>query len=444
MNNMSRSSTALILAIISVWLGGAVMGSAQAAPQPHASQHASVSAHKKNKTHHKARSKSHQKSSAKTAHKVTPLDKPQNTKFGKAKPIDGIPDPNVDEPSQMITAIKNRAQDQFWAGKRPYPEQLRERIAPPPAETVLTGAMAQNELQKRGIAYDISKNEAGRSDSLRRVTASEIAGVTFDDQPLRMNASEAFRRSLDTVSFELGRPCKDQEYYGWPMQQSEQDRVNRIFEETNAKFKLRGFSVTPRAPRSVGRDVSAFTADRLDKRILGLWSAGDVGLLLLMCNAETPQEAAYAAKLKAAADLEAAKQGAGKTLKKSGKRTGKYGTLKSRKKTTRKLERIQARPQVHPGVGRQDNKPEASGMDVNHVEPTPMGATQPDAPKPMQAVNTDSLKPQVVPGAPPKALPAEPSQSMPAASVPINPSAAFIPADVPTPSAPPASTDVKP
>ncbi|MDX1921950.1 MAG: hypothetical protein SFW65_02330 [Alphaproteobacteria bacterium] len=386
------SRFALLLAVMSVAAFGTLsVSDAYAAAQSNA-HHA--------KTHHaKKTTAKKSKKSAKTAKKPKSgfeLKAPPASKAAHARAIMGTPDPNVDEPSEMITAIKNRAQDKFWDGKRPYPEQLREQMSPPPPAPIFTGAIAQKELQKRD-----GTNPTGlRNDTLRRASYSDISGVTFDDQPLRMNASEAFRRSLDTVSFELGRPCKTQEYFGWPMQQSEQARVDRIFEETNAKFKLRGYNLQPKKPRSVGSDVAAFTADRSNKRILGIWSAGDVGLLLLMCDSDVP--AATAAKAKPDAALSKKK-------------------LRKAKKKSR------------------------SAVTSTSITPSSTGATQPDAPTAGGDPNGGAspagapteAKPQVIPGAPPKTLPPEPVQSVPTQpTAPAVPAPLPAPTPVPTPAAP--------
>lgn len=389
----------------------------------------------KSTTHHAKKhtaKKSHKKAVKKTKAKTGFLKAPPAAIVGHPRPIMGTPDPNVDEPSEVITAIKNRAQDQFWEGKRPYPQQLRDRMTPPPSAPVLTGAIAQNELQKR----DGNNITGMRSETLRRVSYSDLSGVTFADQPLRMNASEAFRRSLDTVSFELGRPCKSQEYFGWPMQQSEQGRVDRIFEETNAKLKLRGYNLQPRKPRSVGSDVAAFTADRHDKRILGIWSAGDVGLLLLMCDSDAPAPSALAAKTK--------HEVAGKKkLKKSKKKSAKAVT--STDTTAPEFSATQpdaptgtptpsAKPQVIPGAPSknvQDEPAQSTPAAAPAVAPapTPVAAPEPAAPAPLPAP------------APATTTPPAPKAETPAA---INPTNAFIPADAPTAPAPKAADPVAP
>ena len=401
----------------------------------------------------KPSSKKSKKSSSKTKSKQTFLKAPPASKEPHARPIYGTPDPNVDEPSEMITAIKNKAQDQFWDGKRPYPEQLRERgLAPPPAP-VFTGSMAQKELQKRGTLSGAGedntniKPETARSNTLRRVSQSEISGVTFDDQPLRLSASEPFRRSLDTVSFELGRPCKNQEYLGWPLQQSEQSRVDRVFEEVNEKMKLRGYDLQPRKARSVGSDVAAFTADNAERRLLGIWSAGDVGLLLLMCDSETPRDLAYAAKLKQESDAAAAKKAkpkTGKAKKKNKKRP--HGFLKTKAAPMAAPIATEPAPSSDSTMSAGSTSGSVPPSDPNAA---PLGtrapqaeAPAPDAPlpttpsaaSPLVPAPPEDAKPQVIPGAPSKSLPPEPAQSAPQSSTSPsapNPSSAFIPADVP-------------
>jgi hypothetical protein len=198
---------------------------------------------------------------AKTVKTVTAAKVPPAEAASETQPVEAT---DASEPSEVILAIKNRAQRNFWEGKRPYPEQMQNANASAPLALTPTDK------------------------TLKRVSYSELSGVTFSDQPLLMAESEAFRRSLDTVGFELGMPCREgvREYLGWPLQQTEQERVNRIFEETNDKFKVRGYTLLPRSPRSVGADVSVFTIARPEKQVLGIWSAGDTGLLLLLCETQ--------------------------------------------------------------------------------------------------------------------------------------------------------------
>lgn len=284
-------------------------------------------------------------------------------------------DPSVSEPSEMITAIKNRAQQRYWEGRKPLKEQM---ASPQKAAADLAGQR------------------------LSRASYSDILGVTFDDQPLRMGASETFRRSLDAVSFELGTPCRKPEdayyeYLGWPLQQSEQARVDRIFEETHAKLKLRGFSVLPQRPRAAAADVSVFTAQRLKKHVIGMWSAGDAGLLLLACETEK------FSKVKEAPPAPIKKKIAKKrSMKKS----------VSRKPASTLAPAGKQRPEVIPGAAPRDAAP------VNEDKPAPV-----DAPTPPST-------PAAAPSSPPAAFqPSAPAEQPKTESPAVPP---------PVPSAPPA------
>jgi hypothetical protein len=435
---------ALILCVCSVFgFCAGVPVDANAAKTHHAKKHTHTQQGAKKKSSKKKKSgRGHKKSAHKTGYLKAP-----SSSHAMGREIMGTPDPNADEPSEMIMAVKNRAQDQFWAGKRPYPQQLRDQrngIAPP-AAPVLTGAIAQHELQKSN-----TQDAGARSESLRRVSYSDLSGVTFADQPLRMNASEAFRRSLDTVSFELGRPCKNQEYLGWPLAQNEQSRVDRIFEETNAKFKLRGYNLQPHKPRSVGSDVSAFTADRGDSKILGIWSAGDVGLLLLLCDAQTSDDMAYAAKNNMGSRDMIAATSKTKHVSKTKKVT------KPKKKKTRKLfapdssatTAVPSAPAVPAASATVPDAPVAAAPTApNMAVPN---ASDPNTAAPAAVIApthaaVPEARPEVIPGAPPRSLEQpkmeqpkieqpkieQPKVEQPVAPTVPSPSAAFIPADVP-------------
>jgi hypothetical protein len=309
----------------------------------------------------KAAKKSGAKKKAPAKKKVSLKDKNLNA-GKKPAPAPNLPDSpeDISEPSETITAIKSKAEKIYWDGQRSMQEQ------------------AQGPSKESG--------------SLRRISASEVAGVTFDDQPLRMASSEAFRRSLETISFELGRPCKRPEekyfeYLGWPLQQTEQSRVDAIFQSTNEKFNVRGFSMMPHRPRSAARDVSVFTASRAEKSVLGLWSAGDVGLLLLMCETEGPPVA----------------QPVIAEEKKPVKKSKKKGS----KKTVPPVE--ESVPQLPEGGG---SKP----------------VVQPGMPPRSAPANAPSLE---------NTMPAPPVA--PGAAPVEDPGAAFVPADAPPP-APAAST----
>jgi hypothetical protein len=336
---------------------------------------------------------------AKKAVTKKPVVKKAVNKSVLTKPTVAL-DPNVSEPTEEMIAIQTQAEKKFWNGKKPMKEQAA--AASMPADT----------------------------SSLKRASASNLAGVTFDDQPLRMPASDAFQRSLNTVAFELGRPCRNQEYLGWPLRQNEQDRVDRIFNDTIEKFKARGFSVKPHAPRSVGDDVSVFTADRVDgkndKRILGVWSAGEVGLLLLICDTEEP-----GSKVMAKPKAEPKKTAPKKVVVK--------------KKTAPKVVKKTSRVQVIPGaLKKPDVAPEFKKEEA--VAPTPAPAAVAPAPAPTPAAEPAAAP---SPAAPPAAAPA-PAAAAPAPAFAVKPEdvkavvidkakeavAPAVPAAVPTPATP--------
>ncbi len=220
----------------------------QAAPAANASQDFSTT-HKKAKKHKKKKAAA----------------KPQRRVRVKVDPNDQPVDPAVSQPTEFIDAIKTRAQRAFWEGKKTPNQQ-----------------QAEFDQAQAGVVPA----------SFTRVSESVLTGVTFYDQPINMPPSDAFQSSLDTVALELGKSCGTHEYLGWPLSQSEQVRVDTIFADTNAKLNGRGFSLMPKRPRNVSGDVSVFVADRVSKlntsHVLGMWSAGDVGLLLLMCDLQPP------------------------------------------------------------------------------------------------------------------------------------------------------------
>jgi len=343
--------------------------------------------------------------SKKTAAKKTPTVAANRTAILNSEPVD----PAASEPSEVIMAIKNRAQRTFWDNKK-TPAQMQ----------------AEFDRQQGAAAKDNA--------SLKRVFYSDVAGVTFDDQPLRMPPSETFSRSLDKVAFELGVTCQEKEYLGWPLAQSEQARVDSIFSDTVSKMKMRGYSVTPRNPRAAGADVSVFTATRraepVSRSVLGIWSAGDAGLLLMMCD--TAPSAKEAVKIKPA------KTKATKKKKSSRKKASAPATK---------------RPEVIPGAapkseeGKTDNgvegKPDAAGA----APVQPAAAFNPDTKQeaappvaPAAAPAPAMLDPAPAPATPPepKAVPkAEPAPAPSSEATPPPPPVA--PAPQPSLATPPES-----
>jgi len=117
---------------------------------------------------------------------------------------------------------------------------------------------------------------------------SPLAGFSFDDQPLMLPVQQNFQMALLTSSTELGRSCGKMEAYGWRMKQNEQQRVDQIFNATVDRLRALGYSVETEAPNSVSKDVTLFTADRPDKHFMFMWSAGEIGLVMVLCQSTPP------------------------------------------------------------------------------------------------------------------------------------------------------------
>lgn len=119
-------------------------------------------------------------------------------------------------------------------------------------------------------------------------TSSPMVGVPFDDRPLALPVQRNFQMAMLTASSELGRSCGHMEAYGWRMSQAEQQRVNQIFSTTVDHLRSMGYSVEAQAPTSVSRDITMFAADRADRHFIFMWSAGELGLVMVACEATQP------------------------------------------------------------------------------------------------------------------------------------------------------------
>ncbi len=97
-----------------------------------------------------------------------------------------------------------------------------------------------------------------------------------------------FQMAMLTASSELGRSCGRMESYGWRMGQAEQQRVNQIFNTTVDRLRGGGYAVEARAPTSVSNDITLFTADRSDRHFIFMWSAGELGLVMVLCESSPP------------------------------------------------------------------------------------------------------------------------------------------------------------
>ena len=122
--------------------------------------------------------------------------------------------------------------------------------------------------------------------------ASPLTGVAFDDRPLLLPVQRNFQMAMLTAGSELGRSCGKMEAYGWRMGQTEQGRVNQIFNNTVDRLRLMGYSITPQTLSSVSKDITLFTADGSNRHFIFLWSAGELGLVLNICETTAPTAAA--------------------------------------------------------------------------------------------------------------------------------------------------------
>ncbi len=77
---------------------------------------------------------------------------------------------------------------------------------------------------------------------------SPIAGIAFDDRPLMLPVQRNFQMAMLTAGSELGRTCGTMEAYGWRLDQSEQGRVNQIFNNTVDRMRAQGFVVETKSP----------------------------------------------------------------------------------------------------------------------------------------------------------------------------------------------------
>ena len=117
---------------------------------------------------------------------------------------------------------------------------------------------------------------------------SPLVGFAFDDKPLTLPTQRNFQMAMLTASSELGRSCGVIEAYGWRMNDAEQKRVNQIFSSTVDRLRDLGYAVEPQMPPSLSQDVTLFAADRADRHFLFMWSAGEIGLVMTLCESSPP------------------------------------------------------------------------------------------------------------------------------------------------------------
>lgn len=136
-----------------------------------------------------------------------------------------------------------------------------------------------------------------RTRPLASASSSAVAGISFSEPAASLPIDTRFSQSIQTVAFDLGLTCGQIEAYGWSMGANDQARVDALFTNTAVELNKQGYRVQPQNPSSVGEDITVYTATRADDARtskLFVWSAGDAGLLLLLCDAkgDLPQEPA--------------------------------------------------------------------------------------------------------------------------------------------------------
>ncbi len=132
-----------------------------------------------------------------------------------------------------------------------------------------------------------------RADDLPLAQKSPLTGVAFEDLPFQLPVERNFQMALLGVSSGIGRSCGKMEAYGWRMDQSEQERVNRIFKSTVERLSAAGYTVTPESVKGQTKDITLFTADSNNKHFMYLWSAADRGLVLNVCETNQPISATH-------------------------------------------------------------------------------------------------------------------------------------------------------
>lgn len=143
-------------------------------------------------------------------------------------------------------------------------------------------------LQLLGVMVGMFMSWSAQATDLPLAASSPLSGITFEDRPLALPVQRNFQMAMLTASSELGRSCSRMEAYGWRMAQSEQARANQIFNDAVDSLQGLGYTVEAQAPTSVSHDITMFTADRADHHFITMWSAGELGLVMVLCEASPP------------------------------------------------------------------------------------------------------------------------------------------------------------
>jgi len=120
-------------------------------------------------------------------------------------------------------------------------------------------------------------------------SSSNLVGFSFNDRPLLLPIERNFQMAMLAASSDVGRTCGAIEAYGWHVNLTEQPRINQIFSDTVSSLRSLGYTIEAQEPSSLSRDVTLFAADRNDnKHFLLMWSAGEMGLVMTLCESSAP------------------------------------------------------------------------------------------------------------------------------------------------------------
>jgi hypothetical protein len=144
-------------------------------------------------------------------------------------------------------------------------------------------------LTALALFFMVAMTQPSPAADLPLASMSPLAGIGFDDKPLILPVQRNFQMAMLTAGSELGRSCGKMEAYGWRMGQTEQGRVDQIFNSTVDRLRGLGYVVELQTPTSISHDITMFTADRQGKHLLSMWSAGEIGLVMVLCETSTPQ-----------------------------------------------------------------------------------------------------------------------------------------------------------
>ncbi|MCL2473669.1 MAG: hypothetical protein FWF23_02020 [Alphaproteobacteria bacterium] len=148
------------------------------------------------------------------------------------------------------------------------------------------------------FGFSVQAHAQSSQKVLNLANMSHLTGLVFEDRPLLLPLERNFQMAMLAASSELGRSCGKIEAYAWPLEPSEQDRVNSIFKSTVERLKLMGYMVEAKSLKSAASDISVFTADMGNKYFVFLWSAGEYGLVMNLCQTSAPIAVAAEAQLK--------------------------------------------------------------------------------------------------------------------------------------------------